>query len=331
MLQRLTVHNRSSQELRQLAHDRRAAAASKDGRFKSLLLQEAKLLEYYAELRDWMEPADASSPDRRSADDQAAAERMHRAHADRHPGLPGFSLLASWLSTRLLLSAEDRQALLAAAAAPRQVLKGECLIEEGSENSSLIILCRGMARAIRMLADGGQQIVAIFVAGDMLNAGDLAFRRSRTSISALTSVISLSIPLPALNRLVEERPAIARALWRETANQAAIQQEWMIGLGRRTAQARLAHFLCEMSCRQQLFNPEAGDGFDLPLTQQDLGDTLGLSTVHVNRVLQGLRADGLIEFNRGWLDIRDKAGLFAIAEFDQQYLSGLMCLEEEDD
>jgi CRP-like cAMP-binding protein len=101
----------------------------------------------------------------------------------------------------------------------------------------------------------------------------------------------------------------------------------MIGLGRRTAQARLAHFLCEMSCRLQLFNPDASDGFDLPLTQEDLGDTLGLSTVHVNRVLQGLRSDGLIEFNRGWLKILDKAGLCAIAEFDQQYLSGLMCPE----
>jgi CRP-like cAMP-binding protein len=179
-----------------------------------------------------------------------------------------------------------------------------------------------------MLADGSQQIVAIFVAGDLLNAGDLTFRYSRTSISALTSVISLSVPLPALNRLMEERPAIARALWRETANQAAIQREWLIGLGRRTAQARLAHFLCEMSCRLQLFDPSAAEGFELPLTQQDLGDILGLSTVHVNRVLQGLRSNGLIEFNRGWLEIRDRAGLFAIAEFDRQYLSRLTCPED---
>ena len=77
--------------------------------------------------------------------------------------------------------------------------------------------------------------------------------------------------------------------------------------------------------RLQLFDPGAAEGFELPLTQQDLGDILGLSTVHVNRVLQGLRSDGLIEFNRGWLEIRDKAGLSAIAEFDQQYLSRLMC------
>jgi CRP-like cAMP-binding protein len=248
---------------------------------------------------------------------------------DHAPGLPGADIPVSQVMTRLALSAADRQAFLAVAAAPRHVRKSERLIGEGDDNSSLVVLCRGMARAVRVLADGSQQIVAIFVAGDMLNVGDLTFRRARTSIFALTPAISLSIPLPALDRLMEERPAIARVLWRETANQAAIQREWMIGLGRRTAQARLAHFVCEMSCRLQLYTPEACDGFDLPLTQQDLGDTLGLSTVHVNRVLQVLRSEGLIEFNRGRLEIRDMAGLAAIAEFDRHYLSGLMNPETE--
>jgi len=322
MLHRVTIHNRSSQELRQLAQERRTVAASKDRKVRELLLQEAKLLDFYAELRDWMEPATSGRPGFRPIDDRPADARTFRGD-DR--SLPGSGPPARQLMMRLALSPADRQALLAEAAAPREALKGECLVEEGSENTSLIILCRGMARAARMLADGGQQIVAMFVAGDLLNAGDLTFRYTRTSISALTPVVSLSIPLSALNRLMEERPAIARALWRETANQAAIQREWLIGLGRRTAQARLAHFLCEMSCRLQLFDPGAVDGFELPLTQQDLGDILGLSTVHVNRVLQALRSDGLIDFNRGWLEIRDKAGLCAIAEFDQQYLSRLMC------
>ena len=86
----------------------------------------------------------------------------------------------------------------------------------------------------------------------------------------------------------------------------------------------MAHFLCEISCRLQLFNSQAADGFDLPMTQQDLGDALGLSPVHVNRVLQVLRAEGLIEFNRRWLTIREKAGLYAVAEFDERYLSVLM-------
>jgi CRP-like cAMP-binding protein len=235
----------------------------------------------------------------------------------------GPGLLARQVTARLTLDPPDQQALLAAAT-PRHVLKGEYLMEEGDPRLSLIIVGSGMAKATRVLADGGQQIVAIFVPGDMINAGDLAFRRSVVSIVALTSALLLPIPLATLRTLMDARPAIVTALWRETAAQAAIQQEWMIGLGRRTAEARMAHFLCEMSCRLQLGHPDAGDGFDLPLTQQDLSDVLGLSAVHVNRVLQGLRGQGLIEFDRGRLEIRNKTGLYAVAEFDAQYLSELM-------
>ena len=231
--------------------------------------------------------------------------------------------LVSKLARRLALSLSDQQALLAASSTPRHAVKGDCLIREDGETTSLVILCRGMARAVRSLTDGNQQIVALFVAGDMLNAGDLFFPRSRTSISALTSAIFLSIPLEQLGRLITNRPAIARALWQETAAQAAIQQEWMVWLGRRTAQARLAHFLCEVSFRLQIDGHDARDGFDLPLTQQELADILGLSAVHVNRVLQVLRSQDLIELRSNRLIIRDKAGLYEIAEFDPKYLSGL--------
>jgi CRP-like cAMP-binding protein len=322
MLRRLTIHNRSSQELRELARERRVLAASQEPEVKALFLQEAKLLEFYADVRDWVKSADRSR-----AGQRRSGERMgsgHRGDSGSGPvPLADLGRLARCATDRLALGPVDQEVLLAAAG-PRHVLKGEYLIAEGDDHSSLMILCGGMAKATRVMPDGNQQIVAIFVAGDMLNAGDLTFRRSRISISVLTPAISLSIPLPVLQRLMEERPAIARMLWRETAAQAAIQREWMIGIGRRTAQARLAHFLCEMSCRLQLFNPTVDEGFDLPLIQQDLGDILGLSAVHVNRVLQSLRGEGLIEFNRGRLEILDKAGLCAVAEFDGQYLSGSM-------
>jgi CRP-like cAMP-binding protein len=235
--------------------------------------------------------------------------------------------LLSTLAARLALSLSDQQALLEVASKPRHAVKGDCLIEEGWETTSLVILCRGMARAVRTFADGSQQIVAIFVAGETLNAGELMFPRSRTSISALTSAICLSVPLGQLGLLITNRPAIARALWLETAAQAAIQQEWMVWLGRRTAQARLAHFLCEVSYRLQIGGHDPRETFDLPLTQHELADILGLSTVHVNRVLQVLRSLDLIELSRNQLTIRDKAGLYEIAEFDPQYLSGLRPLD----
>lgn len=222
----------------------------------------------------------------------------------------------------MALPISDHHALLRVASAPRQALKGDRLIEEGTELSSLLVLCSGMACAVRILSDGIQQIVAVFVEGDTLNAGEIAFRQSRNSIYALSTATYLSIPHGQLNELMVTRPAIARALWLETAAQAAIQQEWMVWLGRREAQPRLAHFLCELSHRLQLHGSDPRSAFEFPLSQSDLADILGMSKVHVNRTLQALRSQGLIELTRNRLAILDKEGLYAIAEFDPQYLDG---------
>ena len=226
------------------------------------------------------------------------------------------------LSLRMALPISDQHALLRTASAPRHALKGECLIHEGTELSSLLILCSGMARAVRTFSDGIQQIVAVFVEGDTLNAGEIVFYQYRNSIHALTTATYLSIPLGQLNELMVSRPAIAHALWSETAAQAAIQQEWMVWLGQRAAQPRLAHFLCELSHRFQLAGRDPRAAVEFPLTQSDLADTLGLSKVHVNRTLQALRSQGLIELTRNRLAILNKKGLYALAEFDPQYLDG---------
>lgn len=180
-----------------------------------------------------------------------------------------------------------------------------------------------MACAVRTLSDGSQQIVAVFLAEDMLNPGELTFERSLTSVYVLIPTIVVPVPLSELYRLVIDRPTIGRALWLETATRAAIQQEWIVGLGRRTAQTRLAHFLCEVSHRLQLRGRNDLDAFEFPLTQSELADVLGLSTVHVNRVLQALRSRGLIELSRNQLVIRNRTGLYEVAEFDPSYLHGI--------
>jgi CRP-like cAMP-binding protein len=224
------------------------------------------------------------------------------------------------LWSRIALPISDQRALLAAALPSRNVEKSEWLIEAGTDIRSLLVLLSGMGCAVRTLSDGGRQIVAVFLAEDTINPGDLTFGRSLTSVYALTAAIVLPIPLGKLYQLIVDRPAIGRALWLETATRAAIQQEWMVGLGRRSAQTRLAHFLCEVSYRLQLSGRNDLDAFEFPLTQSELADVLGLSTVHVNRVLQALRSRGLIELNRNRLMIRDKAGLYEVAKFDFGYL-----------
>jgi CRP-like cAMP-binding protein len=313
MLRQLTIRNRSPGELRQLAIERRELAATKTGSIRALLLKEAQLLEFQVELRTWIERSDEIRADGHKVSRPASL-----------PSIPYYlAPLIAKLSSQMGLAAADQQTFLAAASLPRFVQKGECLIEQGENVAALIIVCNGMTRTVRTLSDGKQQIVEVSIAGDMLNSGGLLFRQARNSTYALTPTICLSLPFKEVDALTRARPAIGRGLWLETAAQAAIQQEWMVWLGRRAAQTRLAHFLCEVTYRLQLSGSGARDEFEFPLTQRELADLLGLSSVHVNRTLQVLRGRGLIELSHHRLTLRDRAGLYEMAEFDPRYLDGL--------
>ncbi|MFB6452807.1 Crp/Fnr family transcriptional regulator [Bradyrhizobium tunisiense] len=307
MLHRLTIQGRSYEELRQLAAERRVLAASKDGHLKTLLLNEAALLEFYSELRVWM---DRTPPSEGGAQTATATS----------PRFPAFDLspLLDTLGRRMGLSIADQQALLSISQ-PRNVAKGEMIIEEASGSVPLLLLSTGVARATRTLEDGSQQIVAVFLSGDPLNPADFVLGRSGISISTFSPAVVLSVSAAELHPLLEQRPAIARGLWRETAWGASVQREWLIWLGRKPAEARLAHLLCEIACRS-LTGRRESDDFEFPLTQRELGDILGLSTVHVNRVLQQLRNSKLVDLRQGRLIIRDRAGLYQAAEFDPAYL-----------
>jgi CRP-like cAMP-binding protein len=314
MLRQLSIHSRSAGELRQLAVERREQAATKTGSIRALLLKEAQLLEFQVELRNWA--------DRANIETRADGRRDFRPAS--LPSVPyELAPLVAKMSSRLGLAATDQQAFLAAASLPRFVQKGQSLIEQGEDVAELVVLCSGMTQTVRTLSDGRQQIVAVSVAGDMLNAGGLLFQQAHNSTLALTPAICLSMPFRLVEALTKTRPAIARALWLETAAQAAIQQEWMVWLGRRAAQTRLAHFLCEISYRLQPTRSGPRDEFEFPLTQRDLADLLGLSSVHVNRTLQVLRSQGIIELSHQRLTVRNRAGLYEMAEFDPRYLDGL--------
>ncbi|MBR0753842.1 Crp/Fnr family transcriptional regulator [Bradyrhizobium jicamae] len=306
MLHQLTISSRTSEELRQLARERRQLALDRSGSLRSLLIKEAKLLEFNADLRSWLEarPAKAGLTERR---------RLAEPSLDIAPFL-------SKLASRTALSFADQQALLSAASSALEVEKGDHVTAEGGVLSALFLVCSGMLQAVRTLPEGDQQVVAVYLPGEMVNPAELVLERARTSVQALTAAVVLPIPLAALRKLIADRPAIATAIWRETSIQAAIQLEWLVAVGRRSARGRLAHLLCELSHRLQV--SADGSGYDFPLTQQELGDVLALSTVHVNRMLQTLRSQGLIELSRSTLHIKDRHALYELADFDPGYLGG---------
>jgi CRP-like cAMP-binding protein len=123
-----------------------------------------------------------------------------------------------------------------------------------------------------------------------------------------------------LNTSIERVPSLARVLWRESVSQASISQEWIIGMGRRSAHGRIAHLLCEVTFRLRAIGALESYSCDLPLTQAVLGDAVGLSVVHVNRVIQRFRIQKLLKVRAGQIWILDWARLSSIAQFRSEYL-----------
>ena len=140
------------------------------------------------------------------------------------------------------------------------------------------------------------------------------------SIGSITSGRMAVVPHATMLDLTETSPRIARALWRTTLLETALFRQRIVGLGRRSAYARIAHLLCELRVRLRAVGLSQNGSYDLPVTQAELADALGLSTVHVNRTLQALRRHGLITLRGGKLMIEDWDGLTTAGEFDPDYL-----------
>lgn len=228
------------------------------------------------------------------------------------------SLLLAFLD-RMAVGEAEKAALVEAASPARAFTRDAAILRQGDRPQGLSVLGRGIARAVHCLPKGRQQMVALFVPGDALGYTPLS-GPSRISISALTPCAVIQIPDEKLKPLMARFPDIAKCLWIETARQALIQLEWMVSLGRLSAYARLAHFICELDWRFRASGLATDGAYIFPLTQGELADALGLSAVHVNRIVQRLRQDGLLTLDKGRLTIADLSRLYDIAEFDPEYL-----------
>ena len=148
----------------------------------------------------------------------------------------------------------------------------------------------------------------------------LLLRQMDHAVAAITSCQIAVIPHQKLLEMIERHPGLGFGLWADTMLDRAICERWLTNIGRLPAHARIAHLLCELFTRLQAIGRADHGSFELPLTQTDIGDAMGLSTVHVNRTLQQLRAEGLITLHSNVLVVRDWRRLRAAAEFDPSYL-----------
>lgn len=167
---------------------------------------------------------------------------------------------------------------------------------------------------------GDRQLVSVQVPGDFVDLHGYPLKSLDHDVSTLTDVEVAVFRHADLDALVAEAPALARKLWFSTLLDAAIHREWIFKLGRLPSHGRVAHFLCETELRLRAVGLSDGSRFELPLTQADLAEVCGLTSIHVNRVLRDLREQGLVTVRGGVVEVRDGAGLARVGEFDPQYL-----------
>lgn len=219
------------------------------------------------------------------------------------------------------LSSEEEAAIRQMLALPvRFAPARRDLIAEGAPPRAVFLIVSGWASQFKTLEDGRRQIVGFLLPGDTCDLNNLVLARMDHSIGAVTDVRYLEVPGEVLQRLAVEHPRIGKALWRQMLVSLSVQREWTANLGQRNALERLGSLLCELALRMRSAGLENGNSYELPLTQIDLADATGLTSVHVNRTLQQMRTSGLISLSGRVLRIPSFAALQEASLFSADYL-----------
>lgn len=219
-----------------------------------------------------------------------------------------------------VLSDEDRTTLAKISAEPRLIGARTDLIREGDDPDGALLVMEGMACRYKQRAGGQRHIVAYLLPGDLVNLDVVLLKKMDHTISTMSACKVVRLAPKTITDILEHHPAIVLALRTSTLVDEAILRAWLVSIGCRSAVERIAHLFCELLLRLQAVGLVSNNSYDLPITQMDLADTLGLSSVHMNRSLQELRRMGLIELTNRRLTILDMPQLKAIAEFNAYYL-----------
>jgi CRP-like cAMP-binding protein len=224
------------------------------------------------------------------------------------------------LTSRSVLTDEEQQAVLNLCGHAEQVQSNRDFVPLGTRVDHACLVVAGIVGRFDQSSEGARQITAMHVPGDMCDLHSVVQPLPTSALQALSVATILRIPHAAIRATAARYPAVAEALWRDCMVDAAILSEWVVNVGRRDAKTRIAHLLCEMATRLHA-NAGANDFvFDLPVTQTQLAEATSLTAVHVNRTLQSLRADGLIEWHQRVIRVPQWDALVERAEFDPTYL-----------
>lgn len=219
------------------------------------------------------------------------------------------------------LDGADRAALLALPHTVKSLEQHHYIVRERDRPTNSCLMLSGFSVRHKIVGGGYRQIVAIHMKGEMVDLQNSLLGVADHSVQMLTAGQVALIPRKEIIRLAFERPAVGKALWFDTLVDASIFREWIANVGRRDARTRIAHLLCEFALRLKVAGLGEQNGYQLPMTQEQLGDATGLTSVHVNRTLKSLEAEGLIErLSPRSISIGDWKKLSEVGDFDSNYL-----------
>ena len=202
----------------------------------------------------------------------------------------------------------------------RQWEAGRAIVSDGDRSTDCCLVIEGFCVRAKTTASGRRQILSIHIAGEIPDLQSLHLHRmDHDLIAVVPSTLGL-ISHTSLRALTRANPNIAEVLWRDTLIDSSIFREWIVNVGQRPAVSRLAHIVVELRTRLAVTGRAVGDTFEMPLTQEQIGEALGITSVHANRVIKQLRDENIIEISRGRVTVLDEAKLAELAQFDDRYL-----------
>lgn len=218
------------------------------------------------------------------------------------------------------LTDADRGALNALVPRVRQVRARTDLIQESDAPDNVHLILDGFACRYKVLPSGQRQIMAYLVPGDFCDLNVFILDQMDHSIGTISACQVVDIPRRSIDEITAHHPRVTRALWWCALVDEAVLREWLVNVGGRPPDQRIAHLFCELLLRLEAVGHANGNSYDFPFTQTDVADTMGLSDVHVSRALRELRGLGLITLKRRTLTILDVERLKAFCGFNPNYL-----------
>lgn len=228
--------------------------------------------------------------------------------------------MALKFQTRARLDEGDIQALLDLPYQTRWIEMGRYIVREGDRPPGATLILSGLSIRHKVTVEGVRQILSVHIPGDFVDLEGTLLKVSDHNVQALTRCEVAIVSRPAIIDLVDRHPRVGRAMWVDTLIDGSIFREWIVNVGRRDARSAMAHLLCEFARRLEAAGLEQEIAYELPMSQEQLADALGITPVHVNRILRDLDREGLIRREKRFIHIPDWEALRRIGGFNELYL-----------